>query len=268
MESFFVWGLKEIIGLSNMNKQLVDELNKQFVKAAPQEILNYLNETYHGEVCLASSLGAEDQVLTDMFCNISDQVDIFVLDTGRLPPETYAVMDKTMNQYAFNYHVYFPKAEDVEKMVQKKGPNLFYKSIENRKECCYVRKVEPLQRALKDFSVWITGIRRAQSIDRAMTEFFEWDDSHQMMKVNPLAYWSKDNVWDYIKRHDVPYNDLHDRGFVSIGCEPCTRAIQPGDDERAGRWWWEDATKKECGLHVSSIKRDSMPINKDSEESK
>ena len=149
--------------------------------------------------------------------------------------------------------MYFPNDQDVEKMVDDHGLNLFYDSIENRKLCCYVRKVEPLSRALSNFDAWITGLRRAQSVDRANLPFIEWDDAHDMVKINPLASWSKDTVWDYIKRVDVPYNALHDKGYPSIGCDPCTRAIKSGEDERAGRWWWEQSETKECGLHISTV---------------
>ena len=150
----------------------------------------------------------------------------------------------------FPIDFFFPDQAAIESMVNQHGPNHFYKSVENRKECCFIRKVEPLRRALQGYSIWMTGIRRAQSVDRAQTPLFEWDETHNLIKVNPLINWSKDDVWDYVKRYDIPYNELHNQGYPSIGCAPCTRAIMPGEDDRSGRWWWEESVKKECGLHV------------------
>ncbi len=236
-----------------MTPKSIAELNHQFDKSSPEEVLSYAIEKYGDKLILASSLGVEDQVLTNMLSILSDQVSIFVLDTGRLPQETYDVMARTMRRYAFNYAVYYPDQQTVEKMVAENGPNHFYDSLENRKECCGVRKVEPLSRALDGKKAWITGIRRAQSIDRLETELFEWDESHNMIKINPLVSWSKDDVWDYVKRHDIPYNALHDKGYPSIGCAPCTRAVPLGEDDRSGRWWWEEAVQKECGLHVRKL---------------
>ena len=236
-----------------MTPKTIAELNHQFDKSSPEEVLSYAIEKYGDKLVLASSLGVEDQVLTNMLNILSDEVSIFVLDTGRLPQETYDVMARTMHRYAFNYAVYYPDQQAVEKMVAENGPNHFYDSIENRKECCGVRKVEPLSRALDGKKAWITGIRRAQSIDRLETELFEWDESHNMIKINPLVSWSKDDVWDYVKRHDIPYNALHDKGYPSIGCAPCTRAVPLGEDDRSGRWWWEEAVQKECGLHVRKL---------------
>jgi len=229
----------------------LDQLNKEFASSTAQEVLAFSVKKIGSKITLASSLGLEDQVLTHMLTNEMNHVDVFILDTGRLPQETYNVIEKTMTQYAFTYRIFFPDKVSVEQMVSEHGPNHFYQSLDNRKECCNIRKVEPLSRALNGYQSWITGIRRAQSIDRALTPFFEWDESNHMLKVNPLIKWSKDDVWNYIKRHDIPYNDLHDQGYPSIGCAPCTRAIQPGEDDRSGRWWWEEAVKKECGLHVN-----------------
>jgi phosphoadenosine phosphosulfate reductase len=235
-----------------MTKLSIKELNREFKHKEPEDVLAYVHKYHPKKYALASSLGVEDQVLTDMICKISSNVSIFVLDTGRLHQKTYDVMEQTMTRYAFEYDVYFPDSKSVEKMVEKDGPNLFYHSVDDRKRCCHIRKTEPLKRALKKRSAWITGLRRSQSVFRAKTQMFEWDETHNMLKVNPLVYWSKDDVWGYIKRYDVPYNELHDKGFASIGCEPCTQPIEPGEDERAGRWWWEDSGKKECGLHVMS----------------
>ena len=239
-----------------MNPITIEELNQQFEKASPEEVLSYSVDRFGDGLTLASSLGAEDQVLTNMLINLSDQVSIFVLDTGRLHQETYDLMAQTMRRYALNYNVYYPDKEAVQEMVSSKGPNHFYDALDNRKECCYIRKVEPLGRALADKKAWITGIRRAQSIDRVNTTIFEWDDAHNMLKINPLVHWSKDDVWTYIKRHDVPYNMLHDKGYPSIGCAPCTRAVPAGQDDRSGRWWWEESVKKECGLHINLTNKD------------
>ena len=233
-----------------MKKVNIEKLNSDYANASAEAVLGFAVDRFGSEITLASSLGLEDQVLTHMYSTFSSKMDIFILDTGRLHQETYDVIEKTMTQYAFNYRILFPNKDDVEAMVSQKGPNHFYESLDNRKECCYVRKVEPLGRALNAYSAWITGIRRAQSIERTSVDFFEWDDANKMVKVNPLIKWSKDDVRDYINRHDIPYNILHDNGYPSIGCAPCTRAIEPGDDDRSGRWWWEEFVKKECGLHI------------------
>ncbi len=201
-------------------------------------------------IALASSLGAEDQVLTHMILSIKPDARIFVLDTGKFHTETYEVMSATMKKYDFCYEVLFPKAEDVGEMERTCGPNLFYDSVESRKRCCNVRKVEPLTRILSTLDAWITGLRKEQAVTRRAIEKAEWDESNGLVKVNPLADWSEKDVWDYIKAHDIPYNKLHDQGFPSIGCEPCTRAVEPGEDIRAGRWWWERPGQRECGLHV------------------
>lgn len=224
------------------------------------KILNIILGELGERICLASSLGAEDQVLTDMCLKINPNTRIFILDTGRLNPETYDVMDKTIKKYNMTYDVYFPQREAVEKMVKAKGPNLFYESIENRKECCGIRKVEPLGRALSSCDAWITGLRRTQSVTRASLNEAEWDETFKIMKFNPLTHWSEEDIWRYIKENNVPYNTLHDKGFSSIGCAPCTRAIKPDEDVRAGRWWWETPEQKECGLHVVDGKL--VPIKK------
>ncbi len=195
-------------------------------------------------------MGAEDQVLTHMIVSIDPNVKIFTLDTGRLFQETYDLIDRTNSRYKIKIQPYFPEAQKVEKMVHDKGVNLFYESIENRKFCCYLRKIEPLQRALKGCDMWITGLRKEQSVTRQNNELVEIDENNTgKLKLNPLISWTSDMVWDYIKVNNVPYNVLHDKGFPSIGCLPCTRAIQPGEDIRAGRWWWEQPENKECGLH-------------------
>ena len=203
----------------------------------------------HAPAVFASSLAAEDMVLTDMILKAGLPIGIFSLDTGRLHPETLAVLDKVKAHYGYEISVYRPEPLAVAAYVENKGENAFYDSVDLRKECCAIRKVEPLGRALQGNQAWITGQRRAQSSTRAELAVQEHDAAHGMEKFNPLADWSEQDVWDYIKANEVPYNALHDQGFPSIGCAPCTRAVQPGEDIRAGRWWWENPESKECGLH-------------------
>jgi phosphoadenosine phosphosulfate reductase len=221
---------------------------------SPEEVLKYFIDKCENKVGFASSLGAEDQVLTDMICKIDKSVNIFTLDTGRLFPETYNLIEKTSNHYGIKINVFFPDYNKVEEMVQGKGINLFYHSVENRERCCYLRKKEPLNRAFKGLEAWICGLRKDQSITRFNNQLVEWDEQHGLFKINPIINWSEDQVWDYIKENNVPYNELHEQGFPSIGCQPCTRAILPGEDVRAGRWWWEQPEKRECGLHNRPVK--------------
>jgi len=232
-----------------MTKEEIFELNEKFANAEPIELLTYFLDRYKDKIALASSLGAEDQVLTQMILSISKDARIFTLDTGRLFPETYDLIDRTCKKYKTKIKVYFPKSEAVQKMVEAKGINLFYDSIENRKECCYNRKIEPLKRAFEGLDVWICGLRADQSVTRTDIQVVEWDENNNIVKINPLAKWSEQQVWDYIKEKGIPYNPLHDKGYPSIGCQPCTRAILPGEDIRAGRWFWENPDTKECGLH-------------------
>jgi len=232
-----------------MNNSTIDSLNKKFLDKSSPEVLAWFLKEYNGKIALASSMGAEDQVLTDMIVKIDPSTKIFTLDTGRLFPETYELIEKTSLRYKINVRVYFPNSEQVEQMVSEKGINLFFHSIENRKECCHIRKIEPLKRAFKGLDVWICGLRREQSTTRTNNQLVEWDEANGLIKLNPLIDWSEQQVWDYIKQNSVPYNVLHDKGFPSIGCQPCTRAIFPGEDVRAGRWWWENPETKECGLH-------------------
>lgn len=203
---------------------------------------------------LASSMGAEDMVLTDAICRAGLPIEIFTLDTGRLPEETYQLMQRLDERYGRKPSVYMPQPEAIEAYVRQNGINAFYRSVELRKECCRIRKVEPLKRALAGKRAWISGMRAAQSATRQNLPQQEFDAAHGLEKFNPLAAWSEDEVWAYIAQHDVPYNALHDRFYPSIGCAPCTRAITPGEDVRAGRWWWEDPANKECGLHVKEKK--------------
>ena len=221
----------------------------RFQSSSPQEILAFFLKEFPDKITLASSLGMEDQVLTDMLCKLTKSPDIFVLDTGRLHQETYDILQLSMAKYGIAYRVFYPDTADVQSMVSQHGPNLFYDSVENRKHCCHIRKVEPLKRALAGYKVWITGQRRDQGITRTDLQPIEWDDAHQMIKLNPLAHWTLQETENYVTVHDVPVNFLHKHGYPSIGCEPCTRAIKPGEDLRAGRWWWENADQKECGLH-------------------
>lgn len=228
----------------------IKRLNEKFANKKAEEILEYFLKEYGKEAAISSSLGAEDQVLTDMALKIDKEANIFTLDTGRLHPQTYDVMDATNLKYGIKIKIFFPKNEEVEKLYQTQGVNGHFESIENRKRCCNIRKIEPLKRALKPLKVWITGLRAAQSVTRVDTPLIEWDENFEVIKVNPLINWSEDDVWNYIKTNNVPYNKLHDEGYPSIGCAPCTRAIKKGEDIRAGRWWWENPEHKECGLHV------------------
>ena len=203
-----------------------------------------------GRVVLASSLSVEDQVLTHLLCAVHARPRIFTLDTGRLFPETYETMERTMQRYGFRYEVLAPDTRELEEMVRMHGPNLFYQSVESRKLCCSVRKINPLRRVLSTADAWICGLRREQSVTRRSVDKIEWDEAFGLCKINPLIDWTQQQVWDYIRKNDVPYNALHDQGYPSIGCLPCTRGIEPGEDVRAGRWWWENPEHKECGLHV------------------
>ncbi len=231
----------------------LNKLNLQLKFATPQETLEYFLKDHNLKAALSSSFGPEDQVLTHLMLNIDNKANIFTLDTARLHPQTYEVMEKTNLQYKTRVKVYFPDTQKTQKLYQTQGINGFYKSIENRKECCYVRKIEPLQRALSQFDVWITGLRSSQSITRENLDVVVYDETNKVIKVNPLIHWSEKDVWDFIKENNIPYNSLHDEGYPSIGCAPCTRAVPQGEDLRSGRWWWENAEHKECGLHSKQI---------------
>jgi phosphoadenosine phosphosulfate reductase len=204
---------------------------------------------HHAPAAFASSFGAEDMVLTDLIAKHALPIEIVTLDTGRLPGETYALIDRVREHYRLPIAVYYPDAETLESYVRANGINAFYRSVELRERCCAIRKTEPLKRALAGKGAWITGLRRAQSPTRRELAVEEFDAAHGLPKFNPLAEWSEDDVWSYLHAHRVPTNPLHDRGYPSIGCAPCTRAIEPGEDIRAGRWWWEHPEHKECGLH-------------------
>jgi len=232
-----------------MNFKKAEEYNDKLSGKTPQEVLSYFLKDFNGQVTFSTGLGAEDQVITKMIADIDPSATIFTLDTGRLFQETYDLLDLTRKKYKINIDVYFPDPKQVEDMVNEKGINLFYESIENRKFCCHIRKIEPLIRALKGMDAWICGLRREQSAGRQDSQVVEWDDQHNLLKVNPLIDWTDNQVWDYIKQHNIPYNKLHNQGYPSIGCLPCTRAVEPGEDSRSGRWWWEMDGHKECGLH-------------------
>ena len=227
----------------------IEKWNNDFKDASPETVLSFFRDLFKEKIALSSSLSIEDQALTAMLVGIDKQSKIFTLDTGRLFPETYQLIDKTNQTYQINIEVYFPNHEHVEEMVRTDSINLFYDSIEKRKKCCRIRKIEPLQRAFSSLDAWICGLRREQSVTRKELQLVEWDKANNLIKINPLINWTEEQVWEYIKKNHVPYNKLHDKGFPSIGCEPCTRAIEPGEDVRAGRWWWEDPEHKECGLH-------------------
>jgi phosphoadenosine phosphosulfate reductase len=233
--------------------QELQAINIRFDSQSPQLVLEWAVEQFYPDITVASSFGLEDVALIDMISKLPKSPPVFCLDTGRLHQETYEVMDRVRSKYGINIEIYFPDHEAVEKMVWAKGINLFYESIENRHECCGVRKVEPLGRALSGKNAWITGLRRSQSVTRTRSSKVELDSAHGgIVKINPLIDWTEEQVWDYVKKNRVPYNKLHDQGFPSIGCAPCTRAIKPGEDIRAGRWWWENPENKECGIHDPS----------------
>ncbi len=232
---------------------MIKNLNelRSFIDGKPiEESLKILSEKFRGKIVFSTSLGLEDQAITHIIFSNDLPIQIFTLDTGRLFNETYSVLNKTNEFYDKKIRIYFPENKKVEKLVNEKGPFSFYESVENRKECCFIRKVEPLNRALKGMECWVTGIRAEHSDNRKVMEQFEWDESHKLFKFHPLLNWNTQEVKDFISNHNVPYNLLHDKGFVSIGCSPCTRAVQEDEDFRAGRWWWEDNSKKECGLHI------------------
>ena len=232
-----------------MGSEEIEQLNKELEGKSALEILDYFISNYPGKTGFATNMGLEDQIIIQKIHSLQKKIKIFTLDTGRLFPETYELIDKTRSRYKLNIEIYFPDAKAVEEMVNRKGVNLFYESIENRKQCCAIRKVEPLKRALSGLDFWISGLRKEHSPARSNIKTVEWDANNGLVKVNPLIDWSTKECWDYIKEHNIPYNVLHNKGFLSIGCQPCTRAIEEGEDIRAGRWWWEDQETKECGLH-------------------
>jgi len=235
---------------SNENlKDQVDQLNEKAHEMTAEKIIRLSHKEFEKKLVFASSLGEEDQVITDLISKVSSDIEIFTLDTGRLFQETYELLSKTQKKYPMPFKVYYPDHEAVEDMVRNYGINLFYESVANRKLCCGVRKVEPLKRALKNADVWMCGLRRTQSVTRSDLKVFEWDDTNQKIKISPLANWNLDQVHAYIQENNIDVNPLHAQGFVSIGCASCTRAVSEGENIRSGRWWWEAPEQKECGLH-------------------
>ncbi len=231
--------------MDNIIKSLSSDIINKDIKEAIQIICN----NYKDKVVFSTSFGLEDQVISHIIFTNQLPVKVFTLDTGRLFTETYSVFSKTMEKYNQPIEVYFPDKADIEKMMTEKGPFSFYYSLENRKECCFLRKIKPLKRALAGNKVWITGLRAEQSEDRSKIKLLEWDEENKIIKYNPIIEWKTEQVREFVKQNNIPYNVLHDQGFPSIGCQPCTRKVNEGEDFRAGRWWWENNSKKECGLH-------------------
>ena len=232
-----------------VTKELAAQLRDAYASHSPEELLGALLSRFGSRIALASSPGLEDQVLTDMLMRIDRRARIFTIDTGRLFPESYQLIDRTNMHYGIRMEVYFPAHTAVEQYVAEHGINAFYDSVEKRRACCHARKLEPLRRALQTVDVWICGLRSQQSVTRTGIDVVEWHQTNHLIKVNPLARWSEEQVWEYIHSTNTPYNKLHRRGFPSIGCQPCTRAVAEGEDIRSGRWWWESPEHKECGLH-------------------
>ncbi len=227
----------------------IEELSIRYEKIPFEERLRRISEEFKGKkLVFSTSWGQEDQAIFHAIASQNLSIEVFTLDTGRLFQETYELMDLTRKKYQFPVKVFFPNTQRIEKLVEEKGFNSFYESVENRKECCFIRKIEPLNRALQGADIWITGLRREQSDNRQNIALFEKDESRKIIKMNPILDFTLEELENYLKKHKIPQNSLHKKGFMSIGCAPCTRAIQEGEDIRAGRWWWEQS-KKECGLH-------------------
>ncbi len=236
-----------------MHQEQIDRFLADLNGKSAQEVIEYFGREFKGEIALSSSLSYEDQAITHMIASSPEARDayrVFTLDTGRLFPETYQLIDRTNMTYGINVEVFFPDYKEVQRMVREEGINLFYNSIESRHRCCQIRKLEPLGRAFKGLKAWVCGLRRSQSLTRKDMQLVEWDEKNNLFKINPLIDWSEQEVISFVKKNGVPYNVLHDKGFPSIGCQPCTRAVKPGEDVRAGRWWWESPEHRECGLHV------------------
>ena len=239
--------------MSKFTQVELDDINKTL--KSPQDALKWALDNLHPKVAKASSFGAEDSAIIDMMVKINPESRFFTLDTGRLNQETYDILDDLEKKYKIHFEVMFPDANEVQEMVRTKGINLFYDSLDNRKLCCGIRKVHPLRKMLSSLDGWISGIRRDQTTNRQNASMLEIDEQYDgIIKINPLIDWSWKQTKDYISQNNVPYNKLIDRGYPSVGCEPCTRAINDGEDLRAGRWWWEDDVQKECGLHMDHEK--------------
>lgn len=235
-------------------RELAGELLNELKGKEITEQLGILVSRFPGQVVFSTSFGLEDQTITFFIANGNIPIKVFTLDTGRIFPETYSTWSRTIEKYNLVISAFYPDAVALQQFVSVKGPNSFYESVDNRRQCCNLRKVEPLQRALKGNKIWITGIRAEQSSNRQDMPAVEWDEANQVIKFHPLLNWTWGQLKQFVSKNDIPYNSLHDKGFVSIGCAPCTRAIKPGEDFRAGRWWWEDNNKKECGLHSTQEK--------------
>ena len=236
--------------MNETKKNIIANLLYQSGGLSVAAFIKLLTDTYPGQVTFSTSFSYEDQAITHEILSNKLPVSIFTLDTGRLFSETYSVWSSTNSMYDTHIKAWYPNQELLQDFVAEKGPNSFYESVDNRKQCCFIRKVEPLKRALAGNEVWITGLRAEHSPDRHDLPMIEWDESNNIIKYHPILHWTTEEVKKYISDNHLPYNPLHDKGFVSIGCAPCTRATREGEDFRAGRWWWEDANKKECGLHV------------------
>jgi len=234
------------------NRQHVDiaSLTAETQGFSPPRLLAWAAERFARQVAFATSLGVEDQALTDMIARAAPSIAVFTIDTGRLHPQTLELVRTTRQRCGLEIQVLCPDPEEVAQMVREHGADLFYSSIDNRRLCCHVRKVNVLRRRLAGLGAWVCGLRREQSVTREAVQTIQWDQANGLVKINPLADWTIAQVWDYVRDHDVPYNPLHDEGYPSIGCQPCTRAVEPGQDIRSGRWWWESPEHKECGLHV------------------
>lgn len=249
--TIFFFLITYFLVMASSQQEHVSQLIQETEGFTLDQVLAFLADRYPGQVTFSSSFSFEDQVISHQILETALPISIFTLDTGRLFPETYSVWNKTNDAYQTRIKAYYPNNALLEEFVHAKGPNSFYESTQNRKDCCFIRKVEPLKRALAGNAVWVTGLRAEHSPGRGDLPAFEWDEGNQLIKFHPLLHWTTEEVMAFIKQHNIPYNHLHDKGFISIGCAPCTRAIQPGEDFRAGRWWWEDSSKKECGLHVT-----------------
>jgi phosphoadenosine phosphosulfate reductase len=237
-----------------LNTEELSWLEENLRDKSTEEGLVFLSEKYGSDARFSSALGIEDQIITYFIGKHSLPIEIFTLDTGRLFQESYDLLALTRQKYKVSVTAYFPNSAQVESLLKSKGPNSFYDSVENRKECCFIRKVEPLKRALKGAAVWITGIRGEQSGNRNQMKLVEWDEQHQVIKYNPLLHWTWEDSLSFVEANNIPVNTLHKKGYPSIGCAPCTRAVAPGEDFRAGRWWWESSSK-ECGLHETKTEK-------------
>lgn len=235
--------------MSTLIDAQVAELRQQLAGADPLDVLRQVADEFAGKAAFSTSFGLEDQVITHLIFAHNLPIEVFTLDTGRNFQETYSTWSKTVLKYGKTIRAYYPQHDEVAALVERQGPNGFYESVDARKACCHVRKVEPLSRALAGRAAWVTGIRSEQSVNRTGMQLVDWDDTYQLFKVNPLLDWTWEQTWAFVREYSIPHNPLHLEGFVSIGCAPCTRAIKPGEDFRAGRWWWEDQSAKECGLH-------------------